>query len=181
MSIREVVHETFVLRSSYNSCAVSLGQLRRHFTKRSGTPPPASYTISGRVTGLAGSGGLVLQNNGANDLSVRANGAFQFSTTVTSGGAYNVTVLTQPSNPVEQCTITNGKGKANANVTNVQVECAQNSPTPPAQYTISGTVTGLAAGSGGLILEDNGANNLSVKANGRFSSLLLSPVAGRTT
>lgn len=131
------------------------------------TVPPASYTISGTVTGLAaGSGGLVLEDDGADNLAVKANGAFHFSTSVTSGGMYDVTVLTQPSNPVEQCAVANGNGKATGDVTNVEVQCAVS--TPPTQYIISGTVTGLAAGSGGLVLEDNGANNLSVKANGAF-------------
>src|SRR5579872_1129271 len=132
-----------------------------------GTPQPAAYTISGTVTGLAGSGGgLVLQNDGADNLAVKGNGAFQFATSVTSGGMYDVTVMTQPSNPIEQCTVANGQGKATTNVTNVKVECAVTKP--PAQYTISGTLTGLAAGSGGLVLQYNGANNLSVKANGAF-------------
>ena len=36
-------------------------------------PPPQTYTIGGAVTGLAGSG-LVLQNNGGNDLAVASSG-----------------------------------------------------------------------------------------------------------
>ncbi|MGA8029416.1 MAG: hypothetical protein WB992_19920, partial [Bryobacteraceae bacterium] len=136
-------------------------------SKSGQSTPPASYSISGTVTGLAaGSGGIVLEDDGADNLAVKANGAFRFSTSVTSGGMYDVTVLTQPSNPVEQCTVANGQGKATANVTNVEVQCAVS--TPPAQYTISGTLTGLAVGSGGLILQDNNADSLSLKANGTF-------------
>jgi len=90
------------------------------------TPPP-QYAISGIVVDLAGSnGGLVLQNNGTDDLPVNANGSFQFATTIPSGSAFNVTVLTQPSSPVQQCTVANGSGVATANVNSVKVECGHN-------------------------------------------------------
>jgi hypothetical protein len=55
---------------------------------------PPSYSIGGSVSGLTGT--VVLQNNDGNHLPVSASGAFSFSTSVTSGGAYAVTVLTQP-------------------------------------------------------------------------------------
>lgn len=90
-------------------------------------PPPAQYTISGTVVDLAGSdGGLVLQDNGKDNLPVNVNGNFQFATTITSGSTYNVTVLTQPSSPVQQCTVANGSGTATANVSDVKVECGHN-------------------------------------------------------
>ena len=47
---------------------------------------PITYTIGGVVSGLTGSG-LVLQDNGGNNLSVTANGNFTFTTAVASGGA----------------------------------------------------------------------------------------------
>ncbi|MGD1081709.1 MAG: hypothetical protein ABR881_25610 [Candidatus Sulfotelmatobacter sp.] len=37
-------------------------------------PPPIMYTIGGMVSGLSGAG-LVLQNNGGNNLPVSANGS----------------------------------------------------------------------------------------------------------
>ncbi len=87
-------------------------------------PPPAQYTISATVVDLAGSnGGLVLQNNGKDDLPVNANGKFQFATTIANGTPFNVTVLTQPSSPVQQCTVANGSGTVTANVNGVKVEC----------------------------------------------------------
>ena len=90
-------------------------------------PPPAQYAISGTVADLAASSsGVVLQDNAGDNLSVTANGVFQFATKVVSGSAYNVTVLTQPSSPVQQCTVANGSGTATANVTNVKVECGHN-------------------------------------------------------
>jgi hypothetical protein len=90
-------------------------------------PPPAQYSISGTVVNLAGSnGGLVLQNNGNDDLPVNANGNFQFAITIASGSAFNVTILTQPSGPAQQCTVANGSGMAPAHVNSVKVECGHN-------------------------------------------------------
>ncbi len=121
---------------------------------------PTTYTIGGTVSGLSGSG-LVLQDNSANNLSVTGNGSFTFTTAVSSGGAYAVTVLTQPSSPVQNCVVTNGSGTASANVTSVQVACTT------VTFTIGGTVVNLAAT--GLVLQDNGGNNLSVTGNGSFT------------
>ena len=114
------------------------------------------YTIGGTVSGLAGSG-LVLRNNGGNDLAISGNGSFTFGAPVTDGSAYAVTVLTQPSNLSQTCTVTNGSGNASANVTNVAVTCTTNS------YTIGGPVSGLLGT--GLVLQNNGGDNRSVAAN----------------
>ena len=124
-------------------------------------PPPTTYTIGGTVSGLTGTG-LVLQDNGGNNLSVSASGSFTFSTAVDSGAAYSVTVLTQPTG--QSCTVTSGSGTASANVTNVQVSCSN---LPPTTYTIGGTVSGLTGT--GLVLQDNGGNNLAVSASGSFT------------
>jgi len=107
-----------------------------------------TYTIGGTISSLSGSG-LVLQDNGGNNLAV-ASGAtsFAFSTPIPSGGAYSVTVLTQPSSPAQTCTVTNGSGTATANVTNVQVACTTTT------YTIGGTISSLSGS--GLVLQDNG-------------------------
>jgi N-acetylneuraminic acid mutarotase len=116
-------------------------------------PPPATYAIGGTVTGLTGAG-LVLQDNGGNNLTVSANATrFSFTTPLTSGGAYSVTVLTQPAG--ESCTVTAGSGTASANVTSVSVACIQ-------AYTIGGSVFGLSGT--GLALQDNSGNNLTVSA-----------------
>ncbi|MGD0941739.1 MAG: hypothetical protein ABR905_18745, partial [Terracidiphilus sp.] len=127
------------------------------------TPPPTTYTIGGTVSGLTGSG-LVLQDNGGNNLAVSANGSFSFSTAISNGSAYSVSVLTQPAVPAQQCVVTSGSGTASANVTSVQVTCTT---TTAPTYTIGGSVSGLAGS--GLILQDNGSNNLTVSANGSFT------------
>ena len=72
------------------------------------------------MSGLSGT--VVLQDNGGDDLSVTGNGAFTFATPVGSGGAYNVTVKTNPSG--QTCTVSSGAGTvASANVTSVTVTC----------------------------------------------------------
>jgi hypothetical protein len=58
-----------------------------------GTPP--SFTVSGAVIGLSGSG-LVLEINGGSDLSMSADGRFTFATTAASGTEYTVTIKTPP-------------------------------------------------------------------------------------
>ena len=80
------------------------------------TPAPGnSFTVGGTLSGLA-SGTLVLQNNGGDDLTRTVNGSFNFATTVTTGSAYSVTVLTQPLG--HTCTVSNGSGTiVSANVT----------------------------------------------------------------
>jgi N-acetylneuraminic acid mutarotase len=79
------------------------------------------------VTNLAGTGGgLVLQDNGGDNLPVNANGNFTFATPIDSGGTYKVTVLTQPSSPAQTCGVTLGTGTATANTTNVAVDCGHN-------------------------------------------------------
>jgi len=127
-----------------------------------GSSNPTTYTVGGTVTGLAGTG-LVLRNNGGNDLPVAANGAFTFGTALASGSAYAVTVATQPTSPAQLCTVTSGTGTVGStNVTDVAVSCAT-APT----HTVGGTVTGLLGS--GLVLQNNGGDNLAVSATGAFT------------
>jgi hypothetical protein len=118
-----------------------------------------NLTLGGKVSGLAGSG-LVLQNNHMGYLAVPANGPFTFVNTLSSGEAYNVNVLTQPSNPTQFCAVVNGSGTANGNVSNVQVNCG-------ASYTIGGTVSGLTGSV--LSINNNGGDTISTSANGAFT------------
>lgn len=127
----------------------------------SGTPASSTVSIGGTVTGLTGTG-LVLQDNLASNLSVVTNGTFTFPTSITSGQPYSVTVLTQPTNPSQTCTVTSGSGTANANVTTVQVTCAAGGT-----VTIGGTVVALSGT--GLVLQDNGGSNLTINQLGQFT------------
>lgn len=119
-----------------------------------------TYPVSGTVSGLAGTG-LQLQLNGSNDIAIGTNGAFAFDTQIGSGSTYLVTVSSQPVNPPQNCVVANGSGTvANAAITNVSVTCATST------YTIGGSVSGLA--STGLVLQNNGGDNLPVAVNGAF-------------
>ncbi len=127
-----------------------------------GSTPPPTYTIGGSVSGLAGSG-LVLQQNGGDDLPISADGPFAFATPLGEGSAYSVTVSVQPSDPAQTCTVTHGSGTvAGADVTDIEVTCTT-TPT----YTIGGTVSGLVGN--GLVLQQDGGDNLAVGANGNFT------------
>jgi large repetitive protein len=126
-----------------------------------------TYAIGGTVTGLTGTG-LVLQDNLGDDLSVTGNGSFAFATPILSGGAFSVTVKTQPSAPVQACSVSLGSGTvAASSVTTVAVTCSTTA------YAVGGTVAGLAGS--GLTLQDNLGNNLSVTASGAFA--FTAPVA----
>jgi Lamin Tail Domain len=82
----------------------------------------ATFTVAGAVSGLSSGASVTLQNNGADDLAVAADGGFAFATPLTDGAAYDVTVSSQPSGQV--CTVTNGTGTiSGADVENVLVQC----------------------------------------------------------
>lgn len=126
-------------------------------------PLPDGFAVSGTVNGLAGGKRVVLQNNGTDDLGVTADGSFTFAEHIPAGGAYAVTIKTQPDG--QTCAVAQGSGVATANVNDVAVRC-QN--LPAARYTVGGTITGLAAGAA-LVLQNNGADDLNVSANGGFT------------
>ena len=118
--------------------------------------------------GLIGTG-MVLQDNGADDLPIVANGGFTFKTAVS--GAYAVTVQTQPTSPAQTCSVSNGTGTATANVTNVVINCGTTG------LTIGGSVSGLIGS--GLVLQNNGGNNLPVSGKGNVPFTFSAPVTCR--
>ena len=126
-----------------------------------------TYSVSGQVTGLAGKG-LVLQNNGGDDLAVNAAGGFTFAKKLGMGAAYAVTVKTQPTDPTQTCAVTaGGNGSiAGADVKTVAVTCTTKT------FKISGTVSKLL---GTVVLQNNGGDDVTVNADGAFS--FATPVA----
>ncbi|WP_298627027.1 hypothetical protein [uncultured Legionella sp.] len=127
-------------------CSIpSLGN-ELNMTKSNNPPPVTLFTIGGTISGLTASG-LVLRNNGADDLTVPSGAtSFEFATPVAYGDGYNVTVATQPAGLT--CTISNGMGtNVTANINNVSITC--NATT----FTIGGSITGLNAA--GLVLRNN--------------------------
>ena len=123
-------------------------------TTVSGDSGTHSYTVSVTVSGLAGTG-LVLQNNGGDNLTITADGTFPFATPVADGASYGVTVLANPTGPTQQCIPSSASGPiAGANITNVTVACTTSS------FKVGGTITGLVAT--GLVLTNNGVDDLTV-------------------
>lgn len=121
----------------------------------------SEFMVGGRVRGLAGSG-LVLRNNGADDLAVNSDGNFQFATAIPSGATYSVTVAAQPANPTQNCTLSNASGTVGGgNVTSIEVECVT------VGFSVGGSVSGLSGA--GLVLQNNGDDNLPIAANGAFT------------
>ena len=111
-----------------------------------------TYSVGGTVSGLSGT--VVLQDNGADQLSVSASGSFTFATQLASGAAYNVTVQANPSG--QTCTVSNGSGTVgSANVTNVAVSCAA-----------SGGGGGGGGGAGETVIGSDGFN----RANGSLGA-----------
>lgn len=93
---------------------------------------PTQITISGSVTGLTTSG-LILQNNGSDDISVNANGNFSFPQKVLPGNTYSVTIKAQPTDSIPSvindqiftCDIANATGTAGqTNISNIAVSCS---------------------------------------------------------
>jgi ELWxxDGT repeat protein len=89
------------------------------------TDAPCALVVT--VDGLEGSG-LVLQNNGLDDLTVSANGRYAFATTPAAGDSYDVTIKWQPSaggrGNLTACGIQAGTGTVASTVTEVAVTCA---------------------------------------------------------
>ena len=96
----------------------------------------SKYTVGGTISGLTANG-LVLANG--SDTVAPAAGAtsFTFSTSLSSGATYAVTVSTQPSG--ETCAITNNSGTiGTSNVTNVQVACTAGTGSTVAAVSYTG-------------------------------------------
>jgi hypothetical protein len=120
-----------------------------------------TFTVGGTVNGLAGEG-LVLQNNGGDDLAINADGNFTFTTALADLSDYEVTILTQPGNPSQTCTVANAAGTlAGTDADNVEVTCSTNT------FTVGGTVSGLEGE--GLVLQNNGGDDLAINADGGFA------------
>ena len=121
---------------------------------------PDVYGVGGSVNGLLSGRSLVLQDNGGDNTTVAADGAFSFSVGVPSGSNYAVTVRSQPDG--QSCAIAKGSGTiAAGDVLNVAVVCSDDT------YNVGVTVSGVNAA--GLTLANNGGDPLSILRNGSFN------------
>jgi 6-phosphogluconolactonase (cycloisomerase 2 family) len=162
----------------------------------SGTP----HSVNVTVRGLKSVSGLVLQNNGTDNLSINTSGRFSFATQVSNGVAYSVSISAQPSG--HTCFVTNGNGVvANADV-EVGVVCPWHmayvifppSVAPPntiaAFYIDQATgaltasaMTPLATGSSPMtvVVNPNGKYCYVTNADGTVSAYTIDPVDGTLT
>jgi len=87
------------------------------------TVAPATWTVGGTVTGLRGSG-LVLVGASGQLLHLSGNGEFAFANALQDGTFYQVQVDQQPRLPAQTCAVANASGIiAGADVRNVSVTC----------------------------------------------------------
>ncbi|MEO7208401.1 MAG: Ig-like domain-containing protein [Steroidobacteraceae bacterium] len=86
------------------------------------------FNVGVTVTGLtSGNTGLTLADNGTDVLPVTANGSFNFNIAIATGGAYAVTITTQPS--AASCTLgSNATGTIASAAVTVAVTCTVNAP-----------------------------------------------------
>ncbi|HEY5101728.1 MAG TPA: hypothetical protein VII70_03010 [Steroidobacteraceae bacterium] len=127
---------------------------------------PSSLTIAGTVGGLSAGNTVVLQDGAGATMTISGNTSFFTPTPVASGLAYDVTVQTQPVG--QTCTVNNGSGTVTAtSVGNVSVVCSTNT------YKIGVMVAGLTGP--GLVLQNNGADNLAISASG--AAYFATPIA----
>lgn len=85
----------------------------------------SQFTVGGSISGLLGTG-LILRDNSGDDLPVSSNGAFVFTVPVASGGAYSVSIVSQPSGPTQNCVLLAGSAAgtvSSGNITDVTVVC----------------------------------------------------------
>ena len=148
-----------------------------------------AFTVSGAVSGLAGAG-LVLRDNGVDDLAVAVDGAIAFRTKIASGATYSVTVSTQPTSPAQTCAVTKGSGTmGSTDVINVEVSCTLNRFTGfvSGPYFYS-DITALDAHSGAVVYDGVGGysgsyvlNSAGVISSGSISGSYTAAVGGALT
>lgn len=123
------------------------------------TPPPETYSVGGVISGLSGSG-LVLEDV-RTGIDVEASGnTFIFDYNYATGMDYEVRVKTQPTNPIQVCSVTNASGTLQgANIKDVAVSCTTPQATGSLDLTFGSNgkvVTGLSGGAVAMVLQPDG-------------------------
>ncbi|MES2611103.1 MAG: hypothetical protein V4679_12725, partial [Pseudomonadota bacterium] len=128
------------------------------------TPPVTGYTVGGTVAGLGEGRNLVLQVQGADDLTVAANGSFVMGRRFELYGTAVITVASHPEG--QRCSVVQPTlvVLSAANITDVSVGCET---LPAGTRNLGGVVTGLVLRSP-LVLQNNQGDNLTASADGRF-------------
>jgi 6-phosphogluconolactonase (cycloisomerase 2 family) len=147
-----------------------------------------AFTISAAITNVTGTG-LVLQNNGRDNMLIPASSAaatqtFTFSTPVIDAASYVVSVLTQPHTPAQDCAPTStSSGTVSGVDVTVSIACGPVVTPPPADryvYTANNGSTGTngvstytsASGvltAGALASTGSGPSSIAVDPAGQFA------------
>lgn len=118
------------------------------------------FVVRGTLRGLHGVG-LVLQNNGGDDIGVGVDGSFAFPGLLAEGQSYEVAVSLQPRSPVERCAVDGATGIVSAaGDTEVAVTCTLG------EFAVGGRVHGLDAV--GLVLANNSDEEIALAKDGAF-------------
>jgi len=144
-----------------------------------------NYYFGGTVSGLTGT--LILQNNGANALTLTANGVYQFANGLANGSAYKVTVKSQPTN--QGCTIANSISTVSGlDVTNVNVTCATSGTEDTVNWNKTVTSTGIdnakaiaTDSMGNVYVVGSGTNLVNVTSGGDWWIKKYSPTGVENT
>jgi uncharacterized repeat protein (TIGR03803 family) len=119
----------------------------------SGSSGPTSYTLGGTLAGLGAGESVSLQDNGGDTLTLNANGAFSFPTSLNTGSAYAATV--QSHTPGVACSVSNGSGTVgSSDVTTINASCAAGTESILHSFGASGTDGNSP--SAALILDNSG-------------------------
>ncbi|WP_373044166.1 hypothetical protein [Vulgatibacter sp.] len=145
---------------SFQICSVtsSFGRLAGANVESVAVDCVDTYTVGGTITGL-GTAPLTIRNNLSDSLVLTQDGAFTFPTRLVAGSSFDVTIGVFA--PDRTCTISGAAGTLDADYTGVEITCVER------LYTVGGSVTGLEAP--GLVLQNNGGDNLTVNSNGTFT------------
>ena len=125
-------------------------------------PPPTTVQVLVTVTGLEpgptpglAEYSVILQNNGTDTITARADSTLSFATALAPNDPYNVTILFQPD--FQTCTVSNGSGTVpanpTANITDPLVTCAPSAapaatPVPALPLPALGLLTAVVVGFG---------------------------------
>jgi hypothetical protein len=116
-----------------------------------------TYTVGGTVAGL-GNGASVTLQNGSDQVTVSANGAFTFPTAMSSGGTFVATIASQVN---ASCKTNGATGTVGyGNVDTIVVNCTAN------QYTVGGTLTGWLSSA---VTLQTGTTSITLRGPGAFA------------
>jgi hypothetical protein len=83
-----------------------------------------TYAVGGTISGLAPGNSLVIDNDGADAMTLDRNGTFVFPARMIEGATYAVAVRVPPTSPDQACLVENGRGTVlGADVTDVTITC----------------------------------------------------------